>query len=70
MAEEEEVYAGELPEEGEGELEGDAEEQGGHGEHEVPEEQEEAEEQGGAGGEESAAKAEGDDPEKVSLRNQ
>ncbi|GAQ92868.1 polyadenylate-binding protein 2 [Klebsormidium nitens] len=58
MAEEEEVYTGELPEEAEGELEGDGEEQGGHTE------QEEQEEHGGTEGEESAPKTEGEDPEK------
>lgn len=61
MAEEEEVYAGEVPEEAEGELEGDAEEQGGHAE------QEDQEEHGGTEGEESAPKTEGEDPEKVSV---
>jgi hypothetical protein len=59
MAEEEEVYAGELQEEVEGELEGDAEEQGGQGEQE---------EQGGAEAEEVAPKAEEDDAEKVGVQ--
>lgn len=55
MAEEEEVYAGELQEEVEGELEGDAEEQGVQGEQEEQ-------------AEEVAPKAEEDDAEKVGVQ--